>query len=79
LSATAIWPASIVQLHKSAVKMNTDIWRVIFDPALQPYLFKTQHSEYLKQHIKFSTKKSWVRHDEHYHVDFLIACKPLDK
>jgi len=20
-------------------------------------------------------KRSWVRHDEHYHVDFVVACK----
>ena len=71
--------AHIVQLHKSAVKSGVDIWRVIFDPALQPYLFKTQYGPYLKEHIKLSTKKSWVRHDEHYHVDFLIPCKPVGK
>ncbi|MDH5765520.1 MAG: replication initiation protein, partial [Gammaproteobacteria bacterium] len=28
-----------------------------------------------KKNIQFSTKRSWVRHDEHYHVDFSIPCK----
>lgn len=69
--------AHIVQLHKSAVKAGAGIWRVIFDPPLQHYLLNTQEGPYIKQHIKLSTKKSWVRHDEHYHVDFVVPCKPL--
>ena len=28
-------------------------------------------------HIEFMPGKSWVRHDEHFHVDFAIPCKPL--
>ena len=30
---------------------------------------------YLKDNIQFSKRRSWVRHDEHYHVDFAIPCK----
>jgi len=26
--------------------------------------------------VRFSTRRSWVRHDEHYHVDFDIPCEP---
>ena len=68
--------AHLVSLHRETKRRGYDIWRVIFDPKLQPYLFKTQHGEYLRQNIQFSKKPSWVRHDEHYHVDFNIACKP---
>ncbi len=67
--------AHIVYLHKHAKSLGYNLWRVIFDPDLQTGLFKTQYADYLKQHIQFSTKRSWVRHDEHYHVDFLIPCK----
>ncbi|WP_444944717.1 penicillin-insensitive murein endopeptidase [Microbulbifer sp. ZKSA006] len=67
--------AHVVALHKSAKKQGYDIWRVIFDPKLQPNLYKTKYSHYLRENIKFSTKRSWVRHDEHYHVDFSIPCK----
>jgi penicillin-insensitive murein endopeptidase len=67
--------AHIVALHKEAVNQGVDLWRVIFDPKLQPKLFKTPYGEYLKKHIQFSKKRSWVRHDEHYHVDFQIPCK----
>lgn len=69
--------AHLVALDKAAKKVGYGIWRVIFDPKLQPNLFETPYSDYLKQHINFSSKRSWVRHDEHYHVDFLIPCNPL--
>jgi penicillin-insensitive murein endopeptidase len=67
--------AHIVALHKQAKKRGYDLWRVIFDPVLQPNLFATQYAGYLKDNITFSNKRSWVRHDEHYHVDFSIPCQ----
>lgn len=69
--------AHIVSLHKAAVAQGVELWRVIFDPKLQPYLMRTEYGEYLKTHIQFSKKRSWVRHDEHYHVDFEIPCKEI--
>ena len=27
------------------------------------------------EHVQFSKQRSWVRHDEHYHVDFSIPCQ----
>ena len=65
----------LVALDKTAKSMGNDLWRVIFDPNLQPKLFKTQYATYLKNNIQFSKKPSWVRHDEHYHVDFIIPCQ----
>ncbi len=67
--------AHIVALHKESKKQGFDLWRVIFDPQLQPNLFKTSYGNYLKENIRFSKKRSWVRHDEHYHVDFSIPCQ----
>ena len=67
--------AHIVALHKESKKSGFDLWRVIFDPKLQPNLLNTKYSDYLKNNIQFSKKRSWVRHDEHYHVDFSIPCK----
>jgi len=69
--------AHIVMLDKVAKEKGYGLWRVIFDPKLQPNLFKTQYGTYIKQHVQLSTKPSWVRHDEHYHVDFVIPCKIL--
>lgn len=67
----------LVALHQQSSKRGIRIWRVIFDPKLQPYLFKTKHGNYLKQHITFTKKRSWVRHDDHYHVDFSVPCKKM--
>ena len=67
--------AHLVELHKSSKRHGVGLWRVIFDPKLQPYLFKTKYGSYLKTHIQFSKKRSWVRHDEHYHVDFAVPCE----
>ena len=67
--------AHIVALHKRAIASGYDIWRVIFDPALQSNLFDTSYGDYLKANIQFSKKRSWVRHDEHYHVDFSVPCR----
>lgn len=67
--------AHIVAVHKESRKRGHDLWRVIFDPELQPNLLKTRYSEYLSKYVEFSKRRSWVRHDEHYHVDFEIPCK----
>lgn len=69
--------AHIVALDKMARKNGIELWRVIFDPRLQSYLYKTRYGEYIKNNIKIPKKKSWVRHDEHYHVDFIVKCKNL--
>ena len=69
--------AHIVTLHEATTALGYDIERIIFDPVLQLGLFKTQYAEYLTEHISFSKKRLWVRHDEHYHVDFLIPCRTL--
>jgi penicillin-insensitive murein DD-endopeptidase len=67
--------AHIVALDKESKAQGHSLWRVIFAPELQVGLFKTQYGVYLKQHIQFSKNRSWVRHDEHYHVDFVVPCE----
>lgn len=70
--------AHLVSLDRQAKKQGIGIWRVIFDPQLQKHLFATKYGDYLIEHIQFSKKRSWVRHDEHYHVDFSIPCESLE-
>jgi len=67
----------LLALRKSADEHNLKIRRVIFDNDLQKLLFQAADGEKLQHSLTFSTKKPWVRHDEHYHVDFLVPCKPL--
>lgn len=66
--------AHIVALDKQSKLLGYNLWRVIFDPELQVNLFHTSYGEYLRKNVQFSVKRSWVRHDEHYHVDFSIPC-----
>jgi penicillin-insensitive murein endopeptidase len=66
----------IYQLHQAALSAGVDIWRIIFDPHLQPMLHSTKRWDYLRKNIKFSERRSWVRHDDHYHVDFAVPCGP---
>ena len=67
--------AHIVELHKQATQRGHNLWRVIFAPELQTPLFETDYGDFLRSNIVFSKKRSWVRHDEHYHVDFAVACE----
>lgn len=69
--------AHIVALYNAAEKNKIKIWRVLFDPGLQPLLYTSQHGKFIREHIEIPNKKSWVRHDEHYHVDFEVACKVM--
>ena len=65
----------LYQLHVAATERGVQIWRVIFDPELQPLLHGTERWPYLAENVIFSAKRSWVRHDEHYHVDFDVPCQ----
>jgi penicillin-insensitive murein DD-endopeptidase len=69
--------AHIVALDKAARARGVGIWRVIFDPQLAPNLYRTPHGDYLRANIQIPGKASWVRHDEHYHVDFNVPCRTL--
>jgi penicillin-insensitive murein endopeptidase len=69
--------AKIVALHKSAKKHRVKIWRVLFDPKLQAHLYKTRHGSYIRTNVLIPTKRSWVRHDDHIHIDFKVECRAL--
>ena len=68
--------AHIAALLHAAQARGVGIWRVIFDPELQPFLRQTAAWPELDGTVLFSIRCSWVRHDEHYHVDFDVPCKP---
>jgi penicillin-insensitive murein DD-endopeptidase len=64
-------------LHIAAKSQGVTLSLVIFDPPYLPMLFATQRGAWLQQNIPFMKGNAWVRHDEHYHVDFGVPCKPL--
>ena len=69
--------AHLFALKEAADKNGIKISRVIFDSDLQKLLFNTSKGNELQAALPFSTKKPWVRHDEHYHVDFTVPCKDI--
>jgi penicillin-insensitive murein endopeptidase len=67
----------LYQLDIAAKARGAGIALVIFDPPYLPKLFATKRGEYLKSNINFMKGNAWIRHDQHYHVDFSVPCKPL--
>ena len=66
--------AHLAALSDAARRRGFDIERVIFDPMMQPALRATSAWDAVAD-LSFSTRRSWVRHDEHYHVDFAVPCE----
>jgi penicillin-insensitive murein endopeptidase len=66
----------LYQLQHLAQTKGSGISQVILDPAYLPKLFATPRGPQLQKRLSFMKSKPWVRHDEHYHVDFRIPCKP---
>ena len=67
----------LYQLDLAARAQGIGIALVIFEQGYLPRLWTTARGAYLKQNLRFMKGKPWVRHDEHYHVDFAVRCKPL--
>lgn len=63
----------LYQLDQAARARGRGLALVIFDPAYLPRLFDTPRGPALRK-LHFMQGKPWVRHDEHYHVDFAIPC-----
>lgn len=62
-------------IKKAADQLEVGIRVVIFDNVLQKRLMAAPSGLGLNTLVNFSTKKPWVRHDEHYHIDFEVLCK----
>lgn len=68
--------AHLLALRDAAAAQDTRVALVIFDPQYLPMLFATDRGNELRA-LPFMQGKAWVRHDDHYHVDFAVACQPL--
>jgi penicillin-insensitive murein endopeptidase len=67
--------AHLHALHSAAEKNGVGLARVIFEPKYIPKLYKTEHGAFVKRSITFMSGQAWIRHDEHYHVDFSVECQ----
>lgn len=65
----------LYQLDIAAKTQGSRLALVIFDTQYLDRLFATQRGPYLQKNLPFMKGKPWVRHDEHYHVDFAVPCK----
>jgi penicillin-insensitive murein DD-endopeptidase len=69
----------LYSLDIASKKYGAPIKLVIFEPSYLPKLFATKRGVYLKANMKFMQTRTWIRHDEHYHVDFEKACQSMPR
>jgi len=62
--------AHLNELDLAARKHGLRIELVVFAPDLQERLFESKPGSALQGRLRFNANPSWVRHDDHYHVDF---------
>jgi penicillin-insensitive murein endopeptidase len=68
----------LFQISMAAHQYGLTIERVIFDRHLMERLFSSsRRGEELRRTMPFMKERPWIRHDEHYHIDFRISCRPL--
>ncbi len=67
----------LLAITRAAEARGVGIRRVYLDVALQRQLHRTESWGELERRIPFSRQQGWWRHDEHYHVDFELPCRPL--
>ena len=65
--------AHLAQLDLQARRHGFGIARVILEPACIPRVLATPAGQRIKS-LPFMKTRPWVRHDEHYHVDFAVKC-----
>jgi penicillin-insensitive murein endopeptidase len=67
----------LYQLDRAARARGSGLALVILERDYLPKLYATKRGAVLKEHVRFMSGTPWVRHDEHYHVDFVVRCQPL--
>jgi penicillin-insensitive murein endopeptidase len=65
--------AHLGALERAAGRHGLAIQRVIFAPEFHRFLAATSEGQALLRRLPFSSGDVWVRHDEHYHVEFRLA------
>jgi penicillin-insensitive murein endopeptidase len=60
----------LVALDEASKRHGLAIARVILAPEYLPLLGATETGAQLRAKLPFMERAAWVRHDEHYHVDF---------
>lgn len=66
--------AHLTVLDRIAREKGGAIRRVVLAPNLQDDLFRAPGGAALRERLAFNAVPSWVRHDDHYHVEFGFPC-----
>ena len=69
----------LLALDEAARIAGIGIRVVVFDLEYHPLLFATAAGKRLRERVRFNKSQPWVRHDEHYHVDFDVPCVALER
>src|SRR4029450_7780435 len=69
----------LFQLRKAAEERGVGIALVIVDAPYRAKLSATARGPCLDRSLPFMKGKPWIRHDEHYHVDFDVPCRPIEE
>ena len=69
----------IYQVAEAASQHHVKIKTVIFQKELMELLFQTQRGNMLRNSVPFMKATPWIKHDEHYHVEFSLPCRPLSE
>lgn len=69
----------LYQLAEAAKRHQVKIKTVIFQKELMELLFQTKRGKVLRETVPFMKTTPWIKHDEHYHVDFLLPCRKLEE
>ena len=67
--------AHLSALRTAAHRQGLRIDRVIFAPELRNRLGYTPGGDLILKQVPFTRTRPWVRHDEHYHVDFATGAR----
>lgn len=65
--------AHLLALADAAPRHGAAVDVVIFAPELERRLVATPAGKRLAGRVRFTRRPPWVRHDEHYHVNFSVA------
>ena len=68
----------LIALDRAARANGSGLALVIIDRNYLDALYAAPSGKALKRlNLPLMKGTPWVRHDEHYHVDFSVRCKPL--
>ena len=67
--------AQLRAISDATKKQRLGIAKVIVTPDFHAALFETKNGAYLRKTLPFMKTEAWVRHDEHFHIDFDYPCK----